>query len=204
MKRLIWRADSAVCLAILGLCGIIQGAPGIINYQARLTDSVGVPLSTPVNLTFTFWDAESTGNQIGSGFSDTDLVTPNNGICSTDVGDDPGNPVPASVLASDSVFLNVNVDGQNIVPRARISSTAYALDAFSIFGSAYMVVEVTGDAVTNGSNLIAAYDRAKVLMPHGQALSNANRAVVLIPPGRYDMTTGQLTLDTEFVDVVGL
>ncbi|MBX7244517.1 MAG: hypothetical protein K1X53_03405 [Candidatus Sumerlaeaceae bacterium] len=181
-----------------------HAAPGLINYQAKLTDSNGLPLNSTVNITFTFWDAATSGTQLGGGFSDTDSVTPANGVCSTNIGDDPSNPVPASVFASDSVWLNVNVGGNDVTPRTRIAASGYALNAVSLFGSAYAITEVTNNAATNGTNLLAAYNRAKALLPHGQALSAQNRATVIVPPGNYDLGTSELLLDTEFVDVIGL
>ena len=53
-------------------------------------------------------------------------------------------------------------------------------------------------------NLIAAYAAAKALTPNGQALGSDNRAVVLVPPGKYDLGTGQLDMDTQYVDLAGL
>lgn len=67
-----------------------------------------------------------------------------------------------------------------------------------------VIVETTDSAVTNGVNLLSAYTDAKDLLPNGAALSATNRACVLIPPGRYDLGTSSLTLDTEFVDIIGL
>ena len=60
------------------------------------------------------------------------------------------------------------------------------------------------NAVTNGTNLLAAYDSAKLLAPNGAALSATNRAVVFVPPGIYDLVTTALTMDTQFVDLVGV
>lgn len=98
----------------------VCAAPGIMTYQGKLADSGGVPISTPVNLTFTFWDAEAGGSQLGGGFSDMDPVTPSSsGLVTTDIGDDPGNPVPASIFATDSVWLNVSVGGSDL-PRTRV------------------------------------------------------------------------------------
>ena len=81
-----------------------------------------------------------------------------------------------------------------------------ALDtiAFKVTASAYVVVETTDNAVTNGTNLIAAYAAAKALTPNGQALGSDNRAVVLVPPGKYDLGMGQLDMDTQYIDLVGL
>ena len=75
----------------------------------------------------------------------------------------------------------------------------------------YVAVQVTGDdAKVNGKRLIEAYARAKTLTPNGAALSATNRACVILPPGKYDLDHGTagacvpLTLDTEFVDIIGL
>lgn len=188
------------------LCSAIEAlaAPAILNYQAKLTDSNNVPLNTVANVTFTFWDSATTGTQLGNGFSDTDSVSVVNGVCSTDIGDDPSNPIPLSVFSSSSVWLNVNVNGSDLVPRNRVAGSAYALNALSIFGYAYEIVEVTDNAITNGTNLLAAYERAKSLKPHGQIRSDTNRAVLLVPPGNYDLGKGELFLDGDSLDLVGM
>ena len=67
-----------------------------------------------------------------------------------------------------------------------------------------VVVETTSNAKTNGAALIAAYTAAKALTPNGAALSATNRASVIIPPGVYDLGSGALTLDTQYVDIIGL
>lgn len=76
---------------------------------------------------------------------------------------------------------------------------------------ACVIVETTDDAEQNGANLLSAYATAKTLTPNGAALSADNRACVIVPPGVYDLgDDGEggeytaLTLDTEFVDIIGL
>lgn len=199
--------------------GTVPAAPGLLNYQGRLTDASDNPIASPVNVTFTFWDADTGGAQLGAGFSDTDTVTPDAvGLYSTFVGDDPGIPIPASVFAGDSVWLNVNVGGEDLAPRMRVTSVGFAVhasmadalggltadDVLPRSGGAYVVVKTTSSPAQNGANLLAAYATAKALTPHGSPLTSSNRAVVLVPPGRYDLATGQLTLDTDYVDLVGL
>jgi hypothetical protein len=71
-------------------------------------------------------------------------------------------------------------------------------------GEAYLTVQTTANPVTNGFNLLAAYNDAAVSTPHGAALSATNRATVLVPPGRYDLGADCLWLGTEYVDVVGM
>jgi len=331
-----------IVLLILGMFPLMStlafSVPGLISYKGQLTDASGGPITTSVDVTFTLWDAETGGTQLGSGFSDTDSVTPNaDGIYDTLIGDD-NNQIPGAVFENDPVWLNVNVDGEDLSPRTRLTPVGAALhagsadtataattagDADTVDGlegadleesadittnanaiaaetnraqtaeatlssdliaetataraaeqanavaiaaeenraqaaeltnatdiaaeattaraaettnaaaiaaidtsgittnanniaalnasafikgsaSAYVVVETTDNAVTNGTNLIAAYAAAKALTPHGQALGADNRAVVLVPPGKYDLGTAQLEMDTEFVDVVGL
>ncbi len=215
-----------IVLLILGMFPLMStlafSVPGFISYKGQLTDISGGPITDPVDVTFTLWDAETGGNQLGSGFSDTDSVTPNaDGIYDTLIGDDGGDMIPGSVFENDSVWLNVNVDGEDLSPRTRLTpvgaalhagsagdaDTVDGLDASAFFessASSYVVVKPTDNAVTNGTNLIAAYATAKALPPHGQALGADNRAVVLVPPGKYDLGTAQLEMDTQFVDVAGL
>jgi len=69
--------------------------------------------------------------------------------------------------------------------------------------SAVEIVKHVGTAAGNGAALIAAYARAKLMTPNGAALSATNRALVLVPPGVYDVGTTRLEIDTDFVDVEG-
>lgn len=69
--------------------------------------------------------------------------------------------------------------------------------------SLVVVQRGTTDAAS-GTNLLAAYAAAKALTPGGAALSASNRAVVALPTGGYDLATGLLTLDTDYVDLVAL
>jgi len=119
-----------LALVFMTLTMGLSAAPRLINYQGILTDKQGKPITTPVDVTFTFWDAEIGGNQLGA-FSDMDIVTPDaDGIYSTIIGDDPGNLIPESVFAGDSVWLNVNIAGENLSNRIRITSAAYALTLY--------------------------------------------------------------------------
>lgn len=68
---------------------------------------------------------------------------------------------------------------------------------------ATVTVTAGENAATNGQNLLDAYAEATALTPNGQALSEYNRVVLIIPPGFYEMPTS-LTLTTPYVDFVGL
>jgi len=64
-------------------------------------------------------------------------------------------------------------------------------------------VKLTDSAVTNGQNLVDAYNYAKTLTPNGAALSATNRVSVIIQPGNYTLAA-ELAIDTQFVDLIGL
>jgi hypothetical protein len=58
--------------------------------------------------------------------------------------------------------------------------------------------------ILSGTALRNAYTAAKALTPGGNAISGTNRVAIIIPPGRYDLVTTPLVLDTEGVDLVGM
>ena len=104
-----------------------------------------------------------------------------------------------------------NVDNTSDMDKPVSTAMQAALDEKAPrVAEAFIMVETTSNPQTNGGNLRAAYEAAKAMEPHGQPLSATNRAVVLVPPGRYNLgrftgigPTG-LTLDADFVDLVGL
>ena len=184
-------------IAFVGLIMSVLAAPGLISYQGRILDNTGKPVISAVEVTFTFWDAETNGNQLGSGFSDMDTVSPDaDGVYSTMIGDDPGNLVPAAVFTGDSVWLNVNVGGEDLSPRKRITSVGYAMQS----GGAAEVKKVirdfvvttgksvdAGDVVTFLPGVIAKHDA-----PEEISRSNFNKRETLLTG------TARLT-DTSFV-----
>lgn len=61
-----------------------------------------------------------------------------------------------------------------------------------------------GSARENGLRLLDVYAALRGAQPDGLPLSATNRACVLLLPGVYDLPSGSLVLDTEFVDIVGV
>ncbi|MCL2640347.1 MAG: hypothetical protein FWD53_05840 [Phycisphaerales bacterium] len=64
-------------------------------------------------------------------------------------------------------------------------------------------VTATGSPTENGTALLAAYLAAAALAPYGNNRSASNRAVILLSPGIYDLGTGSLAMNAEYVDLVG-
>ncbi|HNR33167.1 MAG TPA: hypothetical protein PKI11_19915, partial [Candidatus Hydrogenedentes bacterium] len=124
------KASLGLVLLAIAVGGAALAAPGLIAYQGRITDTEGNPVTSAITVTFTFWSSESGGSQLGGGFSDADTVTPDaDGVYSTFIGDDPSLPVPAAVFSGNNVWLNVNVNGENLAPRKRVGAVAYALQS---------------------------------------------------------------------------
>jgi hypothetical protein len=82
-------------------------------------------------------------------------------------------------------------------------STAGGMVVGGLRGESAISVSAIAAKTTNGTTLKAAYALAKTLTPYGSALSATNRATVLIEPGTYDFGTTGLTVDTQFIDLVG-
>ena len=98
-----------------------------------------------------------------------------------------------------------NVDNTSDLDKPVSTATQALLDGkLPRISEAYVVVEVTANVLTNGANLRNAYDAAKALTPFGSALSATNRAVVLVPPGRYNLGDSALIINADFVDLVGM
>jgi len=67
----------------------------------------------------------------------------------------------------------------------------------------FVYVTTSDNVITNGTNLLKAYTKAKTLSPNGLPLSSSNRATLILMPGTYDLGSFSLNLDTQYVDVVG-
>lgn len=87
------------------------------------------------------------------------------------------------------------------IHRTTLGDVSGALWIYS--NDAYIVVPTTNDPVANGDALWDALGAAYSLTPNGSDLSETNRAVVLVPPGFYDLGIRNLFMDA-FVDIVGI
>ena len=73
----------------------------------------------------------------------------------------------------------------------------------SLIFNSYILVPVSDNIITNGTNLLNAYQAATTLTPNTSALSSTNRATVIMMPGVYNLNTSTLTMSAEYVDLIG-
>lgn len=89
-------------------------------------------------------------------------------------------------------------------PAASVNATTVAAAGGVVIDpTSTVMVDASGTDAERGTALLAAYAAAKLLLPNGAALSATNRATVILPPGKYKVTS-TLTLDTSFIDICGL
>ncbi|NQT20708.1 MAG: hypothetical protein HQ592_13455, partial [Planctomycetes bacterium] len=123
--------DRRLTVAMLILCVMVGTAwadvPGLINYQGKLDDAGGEPVSGVKSMTFEFRDAPAAGNLLG-GFSETQNVTVTDGLFNVLIGS-AGGGVPQSIFAVPEVYLSVTVEGEELVPRSRVASVGFAFRA---------------------------------------------------------------------------
>ena len=72
-------------------------------------------------------------------------------------------------------------------------------DNLPLQGDKYVIVAEGTNDVHRGSNLRSAYSTATTLNP-----AATNRVIVIVPPGNYNLNGSDLTMNSNYVDLVGL
>jgi len=109
-------------------------------------------------------------------------------------------PTAASPNLSD-VFPIVN---NNLTKQVSFFNAATSIGVIASTSPNYLIVPVTDNATTNGTNLLNTYIAATSLTPNASARSSTNRAVVFLPPATYNLGSSTLQLNTSGVDIVGM
>jgi hypothetical protein len=102
----------------------------LINYQGRLTDDVGVAVSDTVDMTFRIFGVLAGGTELWSEAQADVLVQ--QGIYNVLLGS--VQAFDTGIFANTTLFLEVEVDGETLSPRARITSVPFAIKAEELLG----------------------------------------------------------------------
>jgi hypothetical protein len=102
----------------------------LINYQGRLTDNVGVAVSDTVDMTFRIFEVLAGGTELWSETQNDVVVMA--GIYEVLLGG--VTELDASVFNNSPLYLEVEVNGEALSPRARITSVPFAVKAEELMG----------------------------------------------------------------------
>jgi len=137
---------TAALVAVLAIAlAAVAGVPPLINYQGKLQDADGDPVTTPVTVIFAIWDDPSAGDSL---WSEPQDITPNaDGLFSVLLGS--VSPIPDSAFAGAETYLSIKIGADpELSPRQRLASVPYTYSASSADLSLYS--DSTG-AITDGA-----------------------------------------------------
>ena len=104
-----------------------QSIPSLVNYQGRVSDAVGDPLSGNMNIAVKIHSHET--NEAETYSEDLGSVAVNNGLFAIQFGSGTNFP---SALAQAEAWLEVSVDGTPLLPRQRLVAVPYAMNAAAL------------------------------------------------------------------------
>jgi hypothetical protein len=184
-RNLLWALGFG--LLIIPLLSPGQSIPPLINYQGRLTDAAGLPITNAsVPMVFGIWDAAT----VGSGaqlWTEAQAVPVTNGLYSVRPG--AVTPIPASVFSASPRYLEVSVFGQTLSPRAVLTAVPWALNAdrldnYEASAFALSAHNHSGANITSGTIGTAFYSAYSDLADEGY-LDN-NTSLDLLTQGQGD------------------
>lgn len=123
------RPRRSLCLSVafFHAAGLLAAVPSTINYQGRLTDTSGNPITATLPMQFRVWDALAGGGLLW--FETWDVPNPQvvmtNGIFSVQLGTNA--PIPPALFSTGvDRYLEIVVNGETLTPRQKLSSVGWA------------------------------------------------------------------------------
>ena len=120
-------------LALIVLFGAVSALvqPGMINYQGKLTDDTGVPVTATVSIVFSIYDVATGGTPLWTESQSSVVVQ--DGIYNVLLGST--IPIPDAVFDGGDRWLGVKVGvDSEMSPRQRIASVGYAINSDMVDG----------------------------------------------------------------------
>lgn len=118
--------------------------PTLMNYQGRLTDTLNNPLAGNQSFLFEVYDAATGGLLL---WNETQPAVPvTNGVFSAVLGS--VTPLPSTVFAGGSAYLQITVNGTPLTPRQRLVTSPFAHSAQLLQGRDYAALVSTDTAQT--------------------------------------------------------
>ncbi len=160
--------------------------PGMINFQGRLTDNSGQPLTGTYNLTFTIYDDVSAGNKLWEeSFNSENIV---NGSLNLALGSN--TVLTPNIFSAPTRWVEIKLGSDTLYPRQRLLSSPYAFksaDSEKFCGYNFSFFISTNGGTVN--NLIVETQ----LFVKGEAKSLVNNTTFyMVPRGAIIMWSGTL------------
>jgi hypothetical protein len=119
-----------------------------VNYQGRLADAAGTPLSGSYAMTFALWDAPSGGNLVWGPESHA-AVPVSEGLFSVGLGSLTSGGISTDAWSGDR-YLEIAVGGETLSPRELIRSVPVAGMALTVPDGAIGSAQITDGGVASG------------------------------------------------------
>jgi Chaperone of endosialidase len=116
------------CTILLFTTVISADVPAYINYQGKVTDSLGIPLDGDYWFTFSIWDREEDGTRKWHS-NPRSTIHVDNGLFSHELGS--SYPMPSSIFSNPDNWLEITVGAETIEPRTRLVTVPYAYHALN-------------------------------------------------------------------------
>ena len=123
---------TAVGALIAALC--FAGVPELLNYQGKLTDDSGQPLTGTYDMTFKLWSHQTDTDPSYLKWTETwntgsSQVTVTDGLFNVVLGSINTGTLGTVFEANDTLYLEITVGAETLSPRVRMGSAGYALNA---------------------------------------------------------------------------
>ncbi len=130
-----FRGGLRVAIVQLALVSLLATAalaatPSQVAYQGLLLDSNGAPVTGVVSIRVTLYDDLLVGNALWT--ESHGAVDVLDGVYSIELGS--FTPLTGAILESGSVFLEIEIDGETLIPRQQLLAVPYALEAGNFGG----------------------------------------------------------------------
>ncbi len=184
-RIVVFAAIFLTCLGPLGNSAMAS-APGIMNYQGRLTNSGGQPVTDGnYSIKFTLYDAAAAGTAL---WAETLQVATSSGLFSVQLGS--VHPLTAGLFSSSDRWLGLSVGSDpELTPRTKFATVAYA---FAIDPAASGFLPLSGGVMTGP---ITSTGDPSITMGKGNfGSSNQNPGIVAFVAGANNQANGDASV----------
>src|SRR5262245_46191988 len=153
-------ARTILCLLTIVTLVQAQSAPVLFNFQGRLTNLAGAPLTTATTVQFTLVRGGTATETVSTGtivYRETSSITPDaNGVFTYVIGT--GTPATGQTLTESdfdtsgiALYIEASIAGQPLLPRTRVLSVPYAIESSRLGGMTAQAIigQAGGSAFAN-------------------------------------------------------